>query len=408
MHIAPHAAWHGGGADPAVSAAFDSLMALYACCSGPQWLQAGGWREAAERGEPPMFWTEQRQYLVAQASGGGGGRGGGAPPVLKGCRAVADEFSFGWHGFELDLEALDDDKRSDGGGGGDKQAGERGSRRRKAAADAAATRATKPRRRRRRRRLWPGLELDLSYNKLRGRLPGGVHGAEAGGGRGDDAGPADAAAGTASPLHPFDPGPAAVADFLDDPARGPADGPSYRAPPQSQSQLPQPQLPQPQLPQPQQRRLLAWPGGGHGLGGGLGSVLTKLHLAGNALAGPLPADLALCSRLTELCLGHNRLSGEVPRGLLRRMVRLRTLSLAANRLSGRAPHLAHLKSLEVLGNIDRGVLTVVACVLLRATAYFATILRDTMNFSSRARSRRRAFVAPPRRHSPSPRAAAQT
>jgi hypothetical protein len=344
-------------------------MALYAACGGEQWAQAGGWREAAERREPPMFWTEAQQLeaerlaerqrggaaAAARARDAGNCDGPLTPAPLKGCAAVVDEFSFGWFGLDLDLEEFNDenDDGDGGGGGGGGPVSPPPSRR--------PLHEAPPRRRRPR----PGLELDLSYNKLRGRLPTACAPRSRGrdedtAGAVDDAAAAAAAVLSAAPSAVPSSAAAATNPLL---ALSSSPGDDHLVAPRGKgvemvaahcgAAAAQPRHPQrpfsPVRPLPE-----PWPGCSVSVGlGGLARVLTKLHLVGNGLQGPLPRELGLLGRLTELCLGHNALSGPVePRSLFGRLRSLRTLSLTCNKLTGRAPDLGPLAALEVLGWLD--------------------------------------------------------
>jgi hypothetical protein len=79
-----------------------------------------------------------------------------------------------------------------------------------------------------------------------------------------------------------------------------------------------------------------------------GSRVTGLTLAGNRLAGTLPADLGLASYLTRLDLSGNRLQGSIP-AELGNLRSLAVLNLSENRLAGTLPpRLRLLRSLRIL------------------------------------------------------------
>ena len=76
--------------------------------------------------------------------------------------------------------------------------------------------------------------------------------------------------------------------------------------------------------------------------------LTALDLTGNRLSGPLPAELGALAQLDFLALGRNRLTGPIPAEWVR-LTRLRVLDLSRNRLTGRVPEgLGALPRLEIL------------------------------------------------------------
>ncbi|ERM94146.1 probable inactive receptor kinase At1g48480 [Amborella trichopoda] len=76
--------------------------------------------------------------------------------------------------------------------------------------------------------------------------------------------------------------------------------------------------------------------------------LRTLSLRFNALSGPLPSDLALCTDLRNLYFQHNQFSGEIP-PFISRLQNLVRLNLAGNNFSGEIP--ASLNSLTRLGTL---------------------------------------------------------
>ena len=77
--------------------------------------------------------------------------------------------------------------------------------------------------------------------------------------------------------------------------------------------------------------------------------VTVLHLVGNWLLGPIPAELGSLSELTALRLGNNHLSGEIPPELSD-LASLVELVLTQNQLTGEIPsELGGLSNLSILG-----------------------------------------------------------
>ena len=84
-----------------------------------------------------------------------------------------------------------------------------------------------------------------------------------------------------------------------------------------------------------------------------GGRVTKLDLAGNGLAGPLPGELGSLANLEVLSLWFNALTGSIP-GELGALANLRVLSLWSNELTGPIPGelgaLANLEDLSLSNN----------------------------------------------------------
>lgn len=89
----------------------------------------------------------------------------------------------------------------------------------------------------------------------------------------------------------------------------------------------------------------------HGVTTGSAGRVTELELGDNRLSAELPEKLGRLSELTVLDLGGNRLSGDVP-GWLAGLPNLSVLDLAGNRLSGSIP--AALGGLPNLTALDLG------------------------------------------------------
>ena len=76
--------------------------------------------------------------------------------------------------------------------------------------------------------------------------------------------------------------------------------------------------------------------------------ITRLHLQGNQLRGPIPPELAQLTQLELLWLGGNQLTGPIPPGL-GQLTRLRWLDFSRNQLTGPIPpELAQLSQLQKL------------------------------------------------------------
>ena len=93
---------------------------------------------------------------------------------------------------------------------------------------------------------------------------------------------------------------------------------------------------------------------------GNGRVI-HLHLSGNQLSGPIPAQLANLNNLEKLILDNNQLSGPIP-AELGRLTNLQRLALAGNQLGGPIPeelgNLANLQWLHLDDNQLNGTIPV--------------------------------------------------
>jgi hypothetical protein len=84
--------------------------------------------------------------------------------------------------------------------------------------------------------------------------------------------------------------------------------------------------------------------------------LKFLSLAGNQFYGKIPPSYAHQTRLRQLSLSQNRLSGTIPKALLQQCLDLRVVQLSSNRLYGKLPSFEtnYLEELDLRNNLFSG------------------------------------------------------
>ena len=95
--------------------------------------------------------------------------------------------------------------------------------------------------------------------------------------------------------------------------------------------------------------------------------ITQIYITGNGIAGKLP-DIPIASKITDLAVSYNRLSGTIPLSIQLRN-QLKTLHLSNNRFSGTIEKMNYFTNVVEVGNIRLLSATVQASTEAITTSY---------------------------------------